>query len=227
MGEPGSPTPICPRCGSEQRPAARFCDQCGARVSSAGQATQRLGAPGGPKGWREANLGLIGELARRIIGPAQAPRPDPLPADTLAEPPAALGEAPPGAVPVGEWGACGDYTLCVYRALRGVADDRRPAFVVEVGYRGAKSLPSSQYHWRLCDTQGYFYESGGYNGWFLGEHARRLSDTLVLPERLVRGWVAFVCPLDAPVNLLRFRVSYRSPAIREFALPEPEYRGGG
>lgn len=219
-------TQLCPRCESAQRAEARFCDQCGAAISSAGLKTQRLAGAGGPKGWREANLGLLGELAKRIIGPAQAGRPAPLPADAQLDPPAPLMGAPDNAVPVGEWGACGAHQLCVSRAVRGIADDRRPTFVVEVAYRSLRerSEPTSKYHWRLCDSQGYYYESASYNGHFLGEEKRRLVDTAVLPGRVVRGWVAFVCPLDAPLSHLRFQLSYRARELREFALPEPELR---
>lgn len=48
-------TLYCPRCDIALRPSARFCDQCGTLVSSAGMQTQRLNLPGQEPDWKYVN----------------------------------------------------------------------------------------------------------------------------------------------------------------------------
>jgi hypothetical protein len=207
---------ICPSCGSVQRAEARFCDQCGATISSAGIPTLRLVAP------PARPLGGLLDAARRLIGGAPTDTPD----GSAEIPTMPFAQPPPGVVPIGGWGTIDGYALAVYRALRGIADDDSANLVIEVEYRSrsAEPLRCSPFHWALHDAQGYVYTCATYNGTLLGEHTRRLPDDLVLPDRSLRGWVAFGCPIDAPVSHVRFRESVHARSYLEFALPEPEYR---
>jgi hypothetical protein len=63
----------CPSCGSEQRTSARFCDQCGAALSSAGVPTSPLmqssaGVPTSPLNTAMSDWVVLGDYAVRLLG---------------------------------------------------------------------------------------------------------------------------------------------------------------
>src|SRR5262245_39794388 len=71
----------CPVCGSEQRSSARFCDQCGAPLSSAGVPTSPLsgssaGVPTSPLNLAISDWVLLNDYAIRLLSRRMLPLDD-------------------------------------------------------------------------------------------------------------------------------------------------------
>ncbi|NJM06797.1 zinc ribbon domain-containing protein [Candidatus Gracilibacteria bacterium] len=244
MNQPTQST-TCPSCKSAQRLEARFCDQCGIALSSAGLATRRLRADEGisaPDSAGGAKLPLLARLSERLrrrgtpFSRVNMGAKPPLSSELTRSDNAARverlrevacwSEPPPGAIAPSEVGVSAGYAVAVVGALRGINDLGQACAAIEVVYRARTDQPirCSPFQWLLVDALGYRYDLELYKGAVLGAHERRLLEELLAPDGVLRGWIGFACPLEAPLSYARFQENRLSDLQLLFALPTAEYR---